>query len=547
MKYASFPLREAENIVLAHSIRFEGQRGRLHKGHRLAPDDIERLREEGIASVIGVRLDAGDVLEDNAAGMLAAAIAPDHLTFSEPATGRVNVYAATAGLFVANTHVVNALNGVDPSITLACLKDRVSVKAGDMVATFKIIPLAVDGDCLGKAVALLGASTPFEVKPFEAHAVTLIATELPTLKTSVMDRTAKLIEQRLALSGSTLVREIRIPHTHDALTAALQALDLGNCREPSLVIVFGASAVADEEDVIPAAIRAAGGEVIRVGMPVDPGNLLVYGDIGGVTVLGAPGCARSPKENGFDWMLHRLLAGERPTSDDIAALGVGGLLMEIPTRPAPRDRSESKDDVSLSVAAVLLAAGQARRMGESGLHKLLAEFDGVPLVRRSAEMLLASKATPVVVVTGHRQQDIAAELSSLDVRLQDNPSHEAGMASSLIAGFTRPDVAAADGVLVMLADMPGVTVTHIDALLGAFGDAGGEAIVRAVSNGKRGNPVILPRATYDAVRNLQGDVGARAIIETSGLPVIDVDIGPAAHLDVDTPEAVMAAGGVLRT
>nr|WP_325265143.1 molybdopterin-binding/glycosyltransferase family 2 protein [uncultured Rhizobium sp.] len=547
MKYASFPLRDAENIVLAHSIRFEGQQGRLHKGHRLAPDDIERLREEGIAAVIGVRLDAGDVLEDKAAGMLAAAIAPDHLTFSEPATGRVNVYAATAGLFVANTHVVNALNGVDPSITLACLKDRVSVKAGDMVATFKIIPLAVDGDCLGKAVALLGASTPFEVKPFEAHAVTLIATELPTLKTSVMDRTAKLIEQRLALSGSTLVREIRIPHTHDALTGALQALDLGNCREPSLVIVFGASAVADEEDVIPAAIRAAGGEVIRVGMPVDPGNLLVYGHIGGVTVLGAPGCARSPKENGFDWMLHRLLAGERPTSDDIAALGVGGLLMEIPTRPAPRDRSESKDDVSLSVAAVLLAAGQARRMGESGLHKLLAEFDGVPLVRRSAKMLLASKATPVVVVTGHRQQDIAAELSSLDVRLQDNPSHEAGMASSLIAGFTRPDVAAADGVLVMLADMPGVTVSHIDALLGAFGDAGGEAIVRAVSNGKRGNPVILPRATYDAVRNLQGDVGARAIIETSGLPVIDVDIGPAAHLDVDTPEAVMAAGGVLRT
>ena len=282
-------------------------------------------------------------------------------------------------------------------------------------------------------------------------------------------------------------------------------------------------------------------------MPVDPGNLLVYGHIGGVTVLGAPGCARSPKENGFDWMLHRLLAGERPTSDDIAALGVGGLLMEIPTRPAPRDRSESKDDVSLSVAAVLLAAGQARRMGESGLHKLLAEFDGVPLVRRSAEMLLASKATPVVVVTGHRQQDIAAELSSLAVRLQDNPSHEAGMASSLIAGFTRPDVAAADGVLVMLADMPGVTVSHIDALLGAFGDAGGEAIVRAVSNGKSGNPVILPRATYDAVRNLQGDVGARAIIETSGLPVIDVDIGPAAHLDVDTPEAVIAAGGVLRT
>jgi molybdenum cofactor cytidylyltransferase len=546
MKYASYPLREAEGIVLAHSIRFQGHSGRLQKGHRLTPDDIERLREDGIASVVGVRLDAGDVLEDEAAGRLAASIAPDHLTFSEPATGRVNVYAAKAGLFVADTGAVNALNRVDPSITLACLKDRVSVKAGDMVATFKIIPLAVPGECLDKAVALLAGSTPFEVKPFVAYAVTLIATELPTLKTSVMDRTAKLIQQRLARSGSEVVREIRVPHRHGDLTAALQALDLQNCREPSMVIVFGASAVADEEDVIPAAIRASGGEVIRIGMPVDPGNLLVYGQIGGVTVLGAPGCARSPKENGFDWMLDRLLAGERPTSDDIAGMGVGGLLMEIPTRPAPRDRGERKGEVSLSVAAVMLAAGQARRMGDGGLHKLLAEFDGVPLVRRTAEMLLGSKAGPVVVVTGHRQADIAAELSSLDVRLQDNPLHEAGMASSLIAGFTRPDVAAADGVLVMLADMPGVTSEHIDQLFDAFVDAGGGAIVRAVSNGKRGNPVILPRATYEAVRNLQGDVGARAIIETSGLPVVDVDIGPAAHLDVDTPEAVVAAGGVLR-
>jgi molybdenum cofactor cytidylyltransferase len=546
MKYASFPLREAESIVLAHSIRFEGQGGRLTKGHRLTPDDIERLREEGIASVVGVQLDAGDVLEDEAAVRLAASIAPDHLTFSEPATGRVNVYAAKAGLFVADSGVVDALNQVDPSITLACLKDRVSVKAGDMVATFKIIPLAVPGECLDKAVALLAASTPFEVKSFAAHAVTLIATELPTLKTSVMDRTAKLIQQRLARSGSALVREIRVPHRHGDLIAALQALDLEKSRQPSMVIVFGASAVADEEDVIPAAIRAAGGEVIRIGMPVDPGNLLVYGRIGGVTVLGAPGCARSPKENGFDWMLDRLLAGERPASDDIAGMGVGGLLMEIPTRPAPRDRGERKGEVSLSVAAVMLAAGQARRMGDSGLHKLLAEFDGVPLVRRTAEMLLGSKAGPVVVVTGHRQADIAAELSSLDVRLQDNPLHEAGMASSLIAGFTRPDVTAADGVLVMLADMPGVTSGHIDQLFDAFVDAGGGAIVRAVSNGKRGNPVILPRATYEAVRNLQGDVGARAIIETSGLPVVDVDIGPAAHLDVDTPEAVVAAGGVLR-
>jgi molybdenum cofactor cytidylyltransferase len=94
--------------------------------------------------------------------------------------------------------------------------------------------------------------------------------------------------------------------------------------------------------------------------------------------------------------------------------------------------------------------------------------------------------------------------------------------------------------------MPGVTGADLDALISAFRAASGRAIVRAVSRGKRGNPVILPRALGDAVMRLEGDVGARHIIETSGLPVIDVDIGDAAHLDVDTPEAVVAAGGILR-
>ncbi len=104
-----------------------------------------------------------------------------------------------------------------------------------------------------------------------------------------------------------------------------------------MVIVFGASALCDFDDVIPAAIRAAGGEVLRAGMPVDPGNLLVLGRLGETPVIGAPGCARSPKENGFDWVLDRLIAGLDVTSDDIAGMGVGGLLMEIPTRPQPRE------------------------------------------------------------------------------------------------------------------------------------------------------------------------------------------------------------------
>ncbi|MFB9950900.1 NTP transferase domain-containing protein [Rhizobium puerariae] len=543
MRYGTFDLAEAEGSVLAHGIRLPS--GRLPKGQVLSPQDIARLSEEGITSVVAVRLEPGDLPEDEAAAAIAGAMAPDNLRFSEAATGRVNVYARIDGLFVADKAVVDALNRIDPAITLACLADHVAVRAGDMVATVKIIPLAVGGDKVAQAVSLLAESVAFEVKTYCPRAVTLIATELPSLKASVMDRTARLLEQRLAQSGSRLIKEVRIPHSSDRLTEILQRLGAQEISEPAMIIVFGASAVADKDDVIPAAIRRAGGEVEQVGMPVDPGNLLVLGRLGNVPVLGAPGCARSPKENGFDWVLNRLMAGETPTSFDITGMGVGGLLMEIPTRPRPRDAAKGKT-AELSVGALLLAAGQARRMGRDAPHKLLAEFDGVPLVRRSAEMLLAAQAAPVVAVTGHRREEIEAALSGLNNRLHFNPDYASGMASSLVAGFSDPELASKDGILVMLADMPGVTTEHVNRLVAAFREAGGGVVIRSVSEGKRGNPIILPRIAYDAVLRLEGDVGARAIIENSGLSVIDVDIGPAAHLDVDTPEAVTAAGGVLK-
>ncbi|WFS02491.1 nucleotidyltransferase family protein [Rhizobium tumorigenes] len=196
-----------------------------------------------------------------------------------------------------------------------------------------------------------------------------------------------------------------------------------------------------------------------------------------------------------------------------------------------------------SVAIVLLAAGKANRMG--GPHKLLATFDGIPLVRIMAQRACATGA-PVFVVTGHRHLEITAALAGLDIENIYNPNFESGMASSIVAGFGAASASGSGGVLVMLADMPAVETSDLMALIQAFQAARGESIVRAVSDGKRGNPVILPISLRPAVMALRGDVGARGIIDGCGMPVVDVEIGPAAHLDVDTPDAVLAAGGILK-
>lgn len=226
---------------------------------------------------------------------------------------------------------------------------------------------------------------------------------------------------------------------------------------------------------------------------------------------------------------------------DITGMGVGGLLMEIAMRPQPRDpKSVAR---AQSVTAVLLAAGRSSRMGA---NKLFATFDGVALLRRSVETALGSVATPVVVVLGHMAEEASGLLDGLDVATVVNEDYASGLASSLKMGLDAvgPDVA---GAMVLLADMPALTTGDLDILIGAFRKAEGRAVVRATVGGRRGNPVILPRNAFAAVRNLSGDIGARRIVEELELPIIDVEIGEAAGFDVDTPEALAQAGGVMAT
>ncbi len=310
-----------------------------------------------------------------------------------------------------------------------------------------------------------------------------------------MDKTRRLTEDRLRPSGSRIAEEARCQH--DAQAVAAHIADF--VQRYGLVVVFGASAMTDEGDVIPAAIRLAGGELAIAGMPVDPGNLLVLGYVHGVPVLGAPGCARSPKENGFDWILNRILAGERPTQKDAASLGVGGLLMEIPLRPLPREKA-TQEPHRPRVGIAVLAAGRASRMGGEK-HKLLAEFSGEPLVRRSVAEALSAGAVQVAVVTGHRAEEIERALAGLEIRTIRNPDFASGMASSIRVGVEA--LHETDGIVIALADMPGVTAEDYTRLIDAFLREGGNAVVRAVSAGKRGNPVILPKTLYPALLRLE--------------------------------------------
>jgi len=532
MKFGAVPPREAEGAIAVHSIRKDGFT--LKKGTLIGKPEIAALEAANIPDIVVARLEPGDVSEDIAAADIAAAVAGEGVHVDRAFTGRANLFAESAGVLVVDKAGVDALNDADPAITFATLEAYAPVVVGKMIATVKIIPFAVPGQARDKAVAAARTAKPIiRVAPFKICKVGIISTLLPGLADKVIEKTLKVTAERLAPAGAEIVAEKRVPHETKALTRALdEVLKAG----AELVVVFGASAIADRRDVIPAAVEQVGGRIEHFGMPVDPGNLLLVAEANGRPVLGAPGCARSPKENGFDWILMRLLAGLPIKRSDITGLGVGGLLMEIVTRPQPR--AEVTHGTGRTVAGLVLAAGRPPRMG--GPNKLLEEINGKALVRIATEHVLASRARPVIVVTGHQRERVERALAGLPVTFVHNPNFANGLSTSLKTGITAVP-ANCDGTIVCLGDMPQVSAALIDRLIAAFDPERGALVAIPTITGKRGNPVLWSRRFFPDLTAVEGDVGARHLIGGYAEAVVEVPVEDAAALtDVDTPEALTA-------
>lgn len=531
MQFERFALARAEGTILAHSVKAGAEVFR--KGRKLSAPDLEHLRAAGVPDVVAVRFEPGDIGEDEAADRIGTLVAGAHLTTAPAFTGRANLHAGARGVLVLDPQRIDSFNQIDERVTLASLPAFAVVEPRQMVATVKIIPFSIPSALLERCCAVLADGPPLRLAPFHRRRVRLIQTELPSVAPKVLDKTLRVTRDRIEAVGGELLGETRCAHEPAALTKLIRDADADGFE---LLLIAGASAIADRNDVLPAAIVAAGGEIEHFGMPVDPGNLLLLAHLGGRTVLGLPGCCRSPKLNGFDWVLERLAAGLTVKGSDIMRMGVGGLLTEIPSRPQPRERAATPR--SPSVAAIVLAAGQSRRMG--GPNKLLLPIDGKPMVRQVVESALASAAAPVVVVLGHQQHEVRQALRGLKVRFIVNPDYAQGLSTSLRAGLAAlaPEV---EGAVICLGDMPRVSAALIDRLLAAFDPAAGRRIVAPSRDGQVGNPVLWSRELFDEMSGVTGDVGARHLIRTHASSVTELAVDDdAALVDIDTPEALAA-------
>lgn len=538
MRFGRVPVSATlEGAILAHTHRLPNG-GAIKKGRRLASADVTRLETAGVRDVTVAVLESDDVHEDEAAARVARLLADATLLTTEAHTGRVNLLATTPGLVEIDRTVIDAINAVSEEVTVATVEPYTVAPAKVMVATIKVIPFAVNEAVLvaiERAVAHRRGA--IRIRPFRNRPVGLILSQLPGMSTALLRKASEVQRARVTALGSTIARELRCDHDAQSVAHAIQSLSEEGC-DP--ILILGASAIVDRRDVIPEALERSGGEVVHLGMPVDPGNLLMYGHYDDAVVLGLPGCARSLNPSGFDFVLQRVLADLPVESSVIQSLGVGGLLKEIAGRPQPRSMKKKKD-VAPRVAGVILAAGMSRRMGKD--NKLLFEVEGVPLVRRVAQAFVRSKVEPVLVVVGHESEKIRDALSDLNVRCIENPDYADGMSTSLRVGISHlQDV---DAAVVGLADMPWIRENHVDALLDAY-DPGGESTICVPMYGrKRGNPVLWAASHFPQLQALEGDVGGKVLLERFPASICYVAVSdPGVNVDVDTPEALASLAQV---
>ena len=528
MRFGRVAVDEADGAILAHTQRLPGRV--LKKGAVLDPAAIDALRGAGILTIIAARLDHGDITEDAAAGRLADALLSPGLTRTGAGTGRVNLAAAAGGLLRANAAVIDAVNAVDEALTIGTLPDYAVVTPREMIATIKVIPFSVPGPVLERAIAAVTAPA-LTFHPFRPLRVGLVMSTLPGLKPSILAGTADATAARVQGLTGTMLPPLECPHEEAAIAAALERLV---AQDAEILLVAGASAVVDRRDVGPSGIVRAGGEILHFGMPVDPGNLICLGRIGSRPALVLPGCARSPKLNGIDWVLARLFAGVPLSGAELARMGVGGLLKDVTARPLPRAKAAPSH--AKSVAAIVLAAGQSTRMAPQ--HKLLVtDRTGKPMIARTVDNVLSSGARPVIVVTGHREPEIREALGRRPVTIVSAPDHAAGLSASLRAGLAAlPETTAA--ALVCLGDMPLVTGRMLDRIIEAHDADEGRLIVAPTGNGAFGNPVLWDRRYFPDLAALTGDRGARSLLERHADTVATVELGEAALRDFDTAESL---------
>nr|ADI18957.1 molybdopterin biosynthesis enzyme [uncultured Rhodobacterales bacterium HF0010_10C01] len=531
MKILGLDPQESLGSVIAQTYNLPGKT--ISKGTFVTSEIVGYLKEGEVQNILCAVPDDGDIHEDEAANIISNAIDRSHIYIDTASTGRVNFKSRSLCLVRYKRDLIKKVNMVDESIAFSIVEHNQLLAKNDLIATLKIIPFFTQKKYVDQVLSILDKNELFKTHNLNKKEVSLIQTSFEWQKKSMFKATSNVTRNRLEALDCSLNEEKLISHDYNLLRSEIRSsIESGI----DILLISGASAIIDRSDYIPKAILSEGGEITQYGLAVDPGNLLLVGKIAETIIIGMPGCARSPKLNGFDWVLQLLMADIPVDKEELAEMGAGGLLMEIASRPLPRALSKSVNKREKKIMGVILAAGNSTRMGKD--NKLLKNIDGAPLIRKIALEITKSDLDGCSIVLGYQSDKVADVIKDLNINLILNPLWKEGQASSLKAALNSLTSSYSD-LLIMLGDLPGIKSGHINRIIKEHlsSENRRSKITIPSFKGEKGNPVIWGRSFFHDLSNLEGDVGGRVLFgqHPAAINLIEMD-DPAVVTDTDTPE-----------
>lgn len=333
MKFVVVETKDAQGTILAHNLYDEMSQRILNKGRCLSEADITKLLSYGFDTITVAQADENDIHENDAARRIGNALAGQGIAVKAPGVGRANLMSSVRGVLRVNAPILEQVNNIYDGISIASMREHSLINAKELVTLVKIVPFFVpNARVLDIERLTADASSVISVRPLQSRKVALIISGPQSVREKLLHDFDAPVRQRIEFLDSELIEPIYVSHNAETIANALR-----DCTQYDLILVASVSAIIDIDDIVPTALRMAGGTVTIHGVPVDPGTLLMMGYLNDVPVVGAPGCIKSPKVNVIDWVLPRLLSGERLTRANFVRMGHGGLLQDITNRPMPRN------------------------------------------------------------------------------------------------------------------------------------------------------------------------------------------------------------------
>ena len=312
-------LNKSLNYILAHSIIADGKK--IRKGTMLSKKDLAVLKKAGFKKIYVFKKSLNDIEENDAANKIAKYLSDNNVICKKAVNGRADLYSKVNGMVYFDKKKLTSVNFKNSDIAISMLKVESIVKKNQLIGNIKILPYAINKKKLNRILSNENLFKFINVKKNQLNRIALIISG-NDLNKKVKNKVIDAINIRLKEFNIKLYKILYSKHTIDSLKSNINLIKKYNIE---LALIYGSTSIVDINDIIPKSIKALNGKIISFGLPTDPGNLLLFGELNSIKVIGVPGCAKSLIRNGFDLVLEKVCFGLKVNKKVIAEMSNGGL------------------------------------------------------------------------------------------------------------------------------------------------------------------------------------------------------------------------------